>query len=102
MTLRHNTSLWYEQLDPSKFIPLLKDEFGFSEAQIKEVESYSGHFRAQAAAILCTLFDCGLIKFKLASIPGHEELVSQLMEGMIIDLQVSELLLSLGVFCIRL
>lgn len=89
MTLRHNTSLWYEQLDPSKVIPLLKDEFGFSEAQIKEIESYSGHFRAQAAAILCILYTYDL-NFKLSSIPGHKELVSQLMEGMIVDLQVSE------------
>ena len=86
MTLRYNTSLWYEQLDPSKIMPLLKDEFGFTEAQVKEVESYSGHLRAQAIVILCFLFNHQL-RFKLTSesiqnFPGHEEFVSQLMEGM--------------------
>jgi hypothetical protein len=76
-------------LDPSKVVPVLKDEFGFTEAQVKEVESYSGHFRAQAAAILYTLHVVDW-NFKLTSIPGNEELVSQLMEGMIVDLQVLE------------
>ena len=82
LTLRHNTSLWYEQLDPSKVVPLLKDKFGFSKAQMKEVESYSGHFRAQATVILYSSFRFKLTSESIQNLPGHEEFVSQLMEGM--------------------
>ena len=53
---------------------------------MKEIESYSNHPRAQAADTLCKVFKSG-IKVNntialLRSLPGHEGLASQLMEGM--------------------
>ena len=72
-------------------LPVLKNRFGFTEVQMKQVESYSGHPRTQAAAILHTLFDCGSLWHlklnramctSLQNLSGHEELTSQLIKGM--------------------
>ena len=65
-------------------VPILKDKFGFKAAQMKEVKSYNSHIRAQAAAILCEIFQCGLKDIvHLQDLPGHEELTLRLMEGML-------------------
>ena len=67
-------------------LPILKDRFGFTEAQMKEVESYSDHPRAQAAAILLIFFfnysDLNTECTFLQDVPGNEELTSQLIKGM--------------------
>lgn len=69
-------------------VPLLKDEFGFTDAQVKEVESYHHHPKAQAAAILQNMFHSGsktvTISSLLQNLPGqNDELLSQLIEGML-------------------
>ena len=84
LALRRNVTLWYEQLDPSKVVPVLKDKFGSTAAQLSEIESYNDHPRAQAATILWNFFtvynNVSSISAAL-QISGHEELVSQLTKG---------------------
>ena len=86
MTLRDNVTLCYEQLDLSKLLPLVSDRFDFTKSDIKEVESYYDHPRAQAATILLVMrFAVNLnipsLCTLIESIEGMERLSSQLIKG---------------------
>ena len=85
LTLRNNVSIWYELLDPSKLMPLLRDKFEFTDAQVKEVESYHDHPRAQAVAILLHFFKPNVhipsICTSIQSLEGIERLSSRMIKG---------------------